>query len=1104
MKIRMGLLLLLITGARKAKGNIVEDDIYYQNEEIDKLMFSLDHRVRDKSKKEEVKYVNGENAYGYTNKGITKVFNVYAEKEIKNFFRMSKDPSTCDHNISLGTVENRVIDQICYKREFCGIIAPEEYVKVDTTLDWYMRKNEKKDSLTYCAYLNDTHILIYHVGTPQLLKPNVIYEDIFFKENEKGIITCHAMKINLRYISIHTFDKKCLQDVFEEHVRAKCNERKTCEIDFKNIKTGKKKCVLGKDFIVHIKYECIDGCNQEENKVCDIYNGEGRLTTCRYGYNMIPIINKFCEKNYTCNNNVCSVNEFCSSSSESCVCKTSLVRPEITNNCFYTNVCDVMKCPLKSKCTIYENSKKAECKCEDDKYLYKDKCYDNSELEQVIKMETTRRDKYYMKDLFTGIALKPEYIFMKCDDGYTIQVVNATSSCYPVIFEKNKIRYITDRLKEACNGKVRCAFANRKNPVLPLDESKMCGEKNVIYEYEYICAQQNNKNIQTNANLSGGKTITLFKSEHINNASKEGIGKIAIFRSRFNSKIECNGGSIIVNKALVKTGNGCDDLDLTTSVKSYCDNLSNCDIGLTHHFDTYCKSDQYLYVHYTCEDLCEMCGPNSSCYGNKHKYKCFCDNPYIAKDNHAICEAPSNCNDITCGENQICKMIDNKPVCQCGTNFKDVNGLCVVDDKCDLSCPSNKFCVIEKVNNKNKKMCKCVNGLSFENGICVCSAENQIEEEGNLCIPKNKCKRKEYLNICTNDKEQCVYDNNTDIVRCDCIDHYKRDERGICVPINYCENITCNENEICKVIDNKGVCECKENLKKNNNNECVFDNLCVVNRGNCPPDSECIYHEKKKHECVCHKKELVPVNGKCVMPDRCTNGQNKCSENSICVNRLNKEPLCVCMFNYIKTKVNNHEGSTEICVLENPCLVNNGGCPINSICTYEKKKVSCSCGENYEYKALTNKTEKRIGGDKRVGMGKGQLGHHNNGFHPADETDEMDDNVCHPKTSEMIRTFSFEHNDDSIIALGTCGIVQFVYKNNQVIWKINKTDEFYIFNYEYPNEGKLQAQVANRGDKSILYLKKKYWGKSIYNDFELVHNNCVYENMFFYTHREDV
>ncbi|SBT76735.1 Rh5 interacting protein, putative [Plasmodium ovale] len=1083
---------------RSVSGIDMVDDLYYQKDEINKLTFSLDHRVRDKSKKENVGYTNGENAYAYMSKGISAVLSLTSENEMKNFLSLNEELKYCNflpsHNDI--TKDKNVKNHKCYKKTFCGIIPNTEIIMntvggsavggnavggntdrgntVGGNTDRGNINKRQNQNTLYCVYVNKYHIILYHISEPTIVKANHIYQELFYEKEKKGIINCHSMNINIRSINIHT-KNSCINNYILNHIKELCDDKKYCEIDFDIIKRNEK-CELDEFFLVSINYECEDICNKKENEICDLHKGDGKIPTCAYGYNMLPRVKDICEKNYTCNEKICSLNEYCDRETESCKCKNSLIQPFNRETCQYEDICKVLNCPENSTCEKIDNGKKAECKCSRDKYFYNNKCFNIHELTFEIKMEVTKKEKLYLSNLYEGSSITHEHIYLECDHNHTIEVVNAYLSCYHISFEKNKMKYITDYLKKACNGKRKCAYGNNTDHMQNADMTTLCEKGNVIFHYEYLCAK--GKEEQSTMTHKGNSSLQLFrrgyytpspiqgeafvqegikiKEAHTNTSSTYvtshlGEKKSAVFRSRFDSRIHCPGGKITVLKALLKTGDGCDDLDMTTSVKSYCDTLSDCDIGASHHFDTYCVNDQYLYVSYECTSLCNNCPDNSSCYGNRFNSRCICNNPYISKNyQNLFCEKPKDCKSVVCGKNQVCKNVGEEITCECANGFKNVEGVCVNDDPCDLLCPSNKSCIIE---NGNKK-CKCTNGFTLENGVCICSEDN-IMGEGNICIPKNKCKRKEYENICTNSKEQCIYDEKTDVIRCECLDHYVRTERGDCKAIDYCANISCGENEECKVVNYKGTCECKQNLKRNSNGVCIYNNLCLINKGGCPPDSQCIYSEKKPHQCICHKNGLVAVNGKCVIQDRC-NEQNKCSDNSICVNRINKDPICICTFNYYK--------KNGVCVLQNPCLKDNGKCSRNSNCEFKNNKITCTCKVNYK----------------------------------------AQNNMCVPKTTENDKSFSFQYNKEASIVLGSCGIIEFTYKNNQVIWKINRSNESYIFNYNYPTTGLIVIQIKNLHNSSVLYLKKKEENDVIFDDFQLDHSNCKYDNVFIYTHKDDV
>ncbi|SBT79238.1 Rh5 interacting protein, putative [Plasmodium malariae] len=1090
MAFRWLLISVIIFGKKVLTLNIV-NSIFYQKDEINNLTFSLDHRAREKAERAKIHFKNGEISYVYSDNGISSIFTLTAEKDIKEFFSLNEDIKSCDYFITKGGLLNREKKHKCFRETFCGIVPNFKYIK---------KKKKENDILLYCAYFNETHVIIYHVGKPKILEPNITYENIFFEKDKKGIINCYAMDIDIRYVHVYATNE-CVHNYFLEYIRETCQGKKYCELDFTTIKNGEN-CPMSKNIFITVQYTCEATCNPKLNEICDIHNSNGLIRTCKYGYNMAIELSDECERNYTCgNSDICSVNAYCNESSKTCKCKNSLL-PFISNNCVYNDICKVLTCPENSTCEKVDNEEKGECKCQKDKYFYKNKCYNKYDLELAIKMELPiRRRTYYEHTLYDGLSLRPEHIYMQCENGYYIEVVNAYASCYHVSFEKNYMKYITDYLKRACNGKTRCAYGNSIDAVEHIDIDNMCNEHKVIFHYEYLCAQDDKiekpllmlegstlpltsppqmgiiapggndmrnlfvqmqgggSKVHTEGQMKGAAKRAMERTvltpvavsvEEINPAQSYNRfkRKSEIFRSRFSSKIRCDGGTITVTTALLKTGDGCEDLNMTSSVKSYCDGLSDCDIGLTHHFDTYCINDQYLFVSYECLDLCTYCPPNSSCYGNKYNYKCLCDSPYISIRNNTACQAPTNCSVAVCGKNQVCKQINNDQfICECNSGYKNVNGTCVIDDNCDLLCPSNKSCMIEN----GEKICRCTNGLSLVNGVCVCSDDHIINNE-NLCIPKNKCKRKEYTNICKNKNEECSYDEKEDIVKCVCMEHYFRTDRGDCKPINYCENLKCNENEECKIVNYKATCECKQNLKRNTSGQCVYNNLCLINNGNCPIDSNCMYYLNKPHECVCHKQGFVPHKGKCVLLDKCNEG-NTCSENSICVNVMNKEPICICTFNYFK--------KDGLCIIQNPCLKDNGGCSRNSNCIFKNNKITCACKENY------------------LNL----------------------NNSCVPKTTNMDKSFTFTYNKDVSIVLGNCAIIELLHRNNQIIWKTNYSNESYIFNYEFPTSGQLIAQIKNQFSSSILYLKKKAQNNFVYDDFHMEHKSCKYENVFFYSHR---
>ncbi|KOB88480.1 hypothetical protein PFDG_02400 [Plasmodium falciparum Dd2] len=1078
--------LLIIILIKKTSAIDLIEGIFYEKNEIDKLTFSLDHRVRDNLKTDLILNNNGENDYAYLNKYVYTILNRDSTEKIKTFFSHNKDMKSCDYFISKEYNSSDKTNQICYKKTFCGVVIPNsEEIKT----------NKITNDKLYCAHFNSTHIIIYYISQPLLLEPHVVYEETFFEKGKNDQINCQGMYISLRSVHVHTHNAILQQETLT-YIKNLCDGKNNCKFDFDSIKY-ENKSLTHYLFFINIQYQCISPLNLQENEMCDVYNDDTHKATCKYGFNKIELLKNVCEENYRCTQDICSVNQFCDGENETCTCKTSLL-PSAKNNCEYNDLCTVLNCPENSTCEQIGNGKKAECKCENGKYYHNNKCYTKNDLELAIKIEPHKKEKFYKNNLYQGKALKPEYIFMQCENGFSIEVINAYVSCYRVSFNLNKLKYVTESLKKMCDGKTKCAYGNTIDPIDDLNHHNICNNFNTIFKYDYLCVF-NNQNITSDKNshlhsnipslynssilpdinkskfhlISRNSRTNQYPHNNIsmleiqneisshnsnqfstdphtnsNNINNMNIKKVEIFRSRFSSKLQCQGGKINIDKAILKGGEGCNDLLLTNSLKSYCNDLSECDIGLIYHFDTYCINDQYLFVSYSCSNLCNKCHNNSTCYGNRFNYDCFCDNPYISKYGNKVCERPNDCESVLCSQNQVCQILPNdKLICQCEEGYKNVKGKCVPDNKCDLSCPSNKVCVIEN----GKQTCKCSERFVLENGVCICGNDYKMED-GINCIAKNKCKRKEYENICTNPNEMCAYNEETDIVKCECKEHYYRSSRGECILNDYCKDINCKENEECSIVNFKPECVCKENLKKNNKGECIYENSCLINEGNCPKDSKCIYREYKPHECVCNKQGHVAVNGKCVLEDKCVHNK-KCSENSICVNVMNKEPICVCTYNYYK--------KDGVCLIQNPCLKDNGGCSRNSECTFKYSKINCTCKENYKNK----------------------------------------DDSCVPNTNEYDESFTFQYNDDASIILGACGMIEFSYIYNQIIWKINNSKESYVFYYDYPTAGNIEVQIKNEIFHTIIYLKKKIGNSVIYDDFQVDHQTCIYENVFYYSNQ---
>ncbi|CXI75949.1 Rh5 interacting protein, putative [Plasmodium berghei] len=1066
--------LILFKCSIRGRKDITLSKANHNDDNNSNILFSLNYKIRDKLHKGKIIHADGINTYGYKHKGVSIVIPLVHENKIKDFFSVSDDENSCSYYIYQHGVSTNKYSIKCYQNNFCGILPNNKYI------------TEIKNDLLYCAHFNSKELIIYHISEPELLKPDVVYQEIVFLENKKKIlINCNTMFVDI--ISINSIPSKyCLNDYLLLYGLKLCTNKTYCHIDFSKFNVNS--CPINDSYILHIKYKCKDQPShiliQNDSANPKIKYSE---RICKYGYNIIQnsllnneiipnpksnisiyrknISNK-CEKNYTCGNKVCSVNQYCDEVSETCKCKKFGI-PINEQTCEPIDVCQLLNCPENSICVQNKQTNKAECKCNDNKYFYQNKCYYSHEFEDFLKLNSIEYSQTYIDKLYTGSSLKSEHIFMKCPKDFEIEIVNAYITCYNIPFSLNSVhkKRFTSILKKECNGKNKCVYGSSTDNTEMLHSPNICTEDFIYFKYNYLCKEKeefdeeyDEEYDQINENNSEkakpglkimSKTIPKNINEHAKiKENKHATSYIKILKNTENSKIECIGGKIQIHSAIIKGGPGCEDLNITNSVQTYCNDTSNCDIGSMYKFDTYCINNQYLYISYECKNLCTFCTSDSSCYGNKFDYRCFCDYPYISKNklNSLVCEIPTSCSSIKCRENEECKNANGYIYCDCIDGYNIIDGVCQKDVPCFDQCPTNKKCVVVK----GKHVCKCINRSLNKKGKPTCYDSELDDDYDVLYASRNKCKKKEYINMCNKNKEVCVYYINTDEARCECKDHFARSPKtNECEAIGYCDNINCKANEECIYSNGKGECVCKNNFSKNGEGKCVYNNLCTVNNGNCTDQANCIYHEDKPHECTCKKEGYIFLNNKCVIRDKCSE-KGYCSDNSICINVLNKEPMCVCTFNYIK--------KNDLCVLKNPCLFNNGNCPKNSVCKYQSDKTTCTCTENYAQK----------------------------------------NNICEPLIDQTYRNFLIKYNEDPYISLGACGIIYFIYNDNQILWKINSTEEFYIFDYTFPNNENVNVYIKNKNTKTILYLEKMQNGNSkTYDDFVLDHLQCSYTNMFF-------
>lgn len=1056
----------------------IENKIFYNDDELKKLQFTFNinnykgsNIIEGNAPDNSIPpvYVN----YGYESKHIHDIIPLNNSKYLQNYFVNAKEGS-CEYILNNYKKEDEKTNETfkkCMEKTFCGV-HPKNIKETQIP-------QNNIDGI-YCVRIFNETIYVFFVSNIKKKFSDVVFEEIFFYK-AKNEIDCQSKKIHILYSNVYS--ESCYASEVTKKIEQECKEKNKCTISFEGsldaehnyIPINTFKGCVEKNFYVHILYKCKEECKTTSPiEECHKKTDNTTYKTCSYGYKKIepegrqdtqPLVK--CEEHNLCFGKKCNLNQYCNETTKTCSCFENL--SERDGKCLYKNFCEKLNCPAGSTC-VEEDGKLPECKCTNENILYRNKCYTESELKTAMQKEPAHTDVIFRDHIYTKSAINYEYIFLECPSEYTIEVLQATSTCLGVHWGEAKMRYITDIFINACNKKETCQLSYHINDSDIPKIINVCNDKRHIYKYTYICKakQTLDKNFQP-----------------ISSTNSTDDRRVAVFSGSFNSTLTCDGGKIQIHKAELITEENCPSIskqptdELTETIKKYCNDLTDCNVGLIYQFDRYCSSGSLLYISYNCTLFDNTCSSNYAVpIGNKHKHICVCKNPNFLEENQEKCQIKTTEADNICATTEKFRKIkimglstssvsntdatvDNgvnsnvndgvdAGICECKEDTTNINGLCV-DNSCNLRCPLNKICKVTTEPQEGKQ-CVCPDDAPFDGEQCKCSGTKIIRN--GKCVEEDLCLGDEPK--CTGENEKCVYDRNNNTYRCECKEHYKRanTENGPCVEIDYCENVTCQKNERCVVTNHKATCVCDGEFEKINE-ECVYIDKCKNNAAVCPSDATCIYHKDKPYECQC-KKGFYLEDNLCLPEDKCSS-ETLCPENSICVNLANHEPLCLCTFNYLKK-----DGQ---CVIRNQCLTNNGGCDKNAICRMNGDKVECICKENYQKQS-------------------------------------NDPSKCIPKIKRNDRSFHFPHNKDPIVILGNCGLLHFNTSKNEIVWKIKNTEETYVFTYIYPSSGNVEVTIRNEELSSTIYVKKKNGSDIIYDDFHVNHYNCSYSHWFFYLKSE--
>ncbi|CAG0881855.1 unnamed protein product [Darwinula stevensoni] len=274
------------------------------------------------------------------------------------------------------------------------------------------------------------------------------------------------------------------------------------------------------------------------------------------------------------------------------------------------------------------------------------------------------------------------------------------------------------------------------------------------------------------------------------------------------------------------------------------------------------------------------CPGNAICDATR---QCLCPTPNIGQD----CRHP--CEDIYCGPNAECMLINGRPRCMCSNGYSgstnEVAGCVDVNECLANPCAPNALCR----NGPGTFSCECPNGY-----------------EGD---PYKKECRKVKAPGCSGEKpcpigEECVAEEFTG--------------NNVCVYINEClefrDKPACGFNALCKNLPGSYVCECPPGYVGNpfascqecNSIECsclppskFIDGSCVLTncstRNPCPGGAECVQLTGGLTYCACPKGYQTLPDGTCQDINECrfSNGQRVCGFGADCVN-LPGSYECLC------------------------------------------------------------------------------------------------------------------------------------------------------------------------------------------------------------------
>lgn len=266
------------------------------------------------------------------------------------------------------------------------------------------------------------------------------------------------------------------------------------------------------------------------------------------------------------------------------------------------------------------------------------------------------------------------------------------------------------------------------------------------------------------------------------------------------------------------------------------------------------------------------------CIADGPRFSCKCENDEYWNSQKFECQQVNLCTFKFCGLNEVCRMENEKAVCDCAATFRRKNDICIKDLCLDprKKCPENQRCM--HVENEVNPICYCPHGFFKRNdqGECIDNRKAQPNELRNAYDQTNPFMLQKHG--CEQD-----YVIENDKVTCSCLPGYSLSENGQCKSTFDADGCGCNDNQICIQQDGKKKCICKAGFF---GDDCKLDICSEDKAADFCGWASCSVTPDSRFNCDCNEDLYTPnENGLCEFKKPCTENAAVCGEEAVCFNQ---------------------------------------------------------------------------------------------------------------------------------------------------------------------------------------------------------------------------